>query len=89
MMLHYAHVLPVTIKKEIDALHKQKKIVAITGAEVEILHLELDNDIGLQWLRSNMQPLALAIDLSENSQKPVVAGFERCVLSRYSQPGLT
>ena len=61
MMLHYAHVLPATTKKEIDALHKQKKIVDITGAEVEILHPEIDNDISLQWLRSNMQPKALAM----------------------------
>lgn len=61
MMLHYAYVLPATIKKEIDALHKQKKIVDITGAEVEILRPELDNDIGWQWLLSNMQPLALAM----------------------------
>lgn len=61
MMLHYAHLLPATMKAEIKTFHKQNKLVDVTGAEVEILHPELDNDIGLQWLRSRMQPKALAM----------------------------
>lgn len=61
MMQHYAFVFPSTMKDEINALHKQKKIVNIAGAEVEILHPELNDDVGLQWLRSKMQPKALAM----------------------------
>lgn len=61
MMLHYAQVFPETERKEIEALHQRKKIVDVTGTEVSINHPELDNDIGLQWLRSKMQPKALAM----------------------------
>lgn len=61
MMPHYAFVNPSTMKNEFNALYKQKKIVNIAGAEVEILHPELNNDVGLQWLRSKMQPKALAM----------------------------
>ena len=61
MMQHYAYISPQTLKKEINELHKNKKIVDITGTEVTINHPELDNDVGLQWLRSKMQPKALAM----------------------------
>lgn len=54
MILHYAHLLPETIKKEIDTLHKKKKIVDVTGRVIESINQELDTDIGLQWLRSKM-----------------------------------
>lgn len=61
MMQAYAKILPETEKKEINQLHKQKKIVDITGQEVSINHPELDDNIGLQWLRNKMQPKALAM----------------------------
>ncbi|MDJ0577939.1 MAG: tyrosine-type recombinase/integrase, partial [Xenococcaceae cyanobacterium MO_234.B1] len=61
MMLHYAQLLPETIKEEMEEFRKQKKIIDITGRKVEQIHPELDNDIGLQWLRAKMQPKALAM----------------------------
>ena len=68
MMQAYAKVLPETEKKEINQLHKQKKIVDITGQEVSINHPELDDNIGLQWLRSKMQPKALAMGFCARPQ---------------------
>ena len=67
MMQHYAYISPETLKKEIKEVHK-KKIVDVTGAEVTINHPELDNDIGLQWLRSKMQPKALAMGFCARPQ---------------------
>lgn len=61
MMLHYAQLLPETIKEEMEEFRKQKKIIDITGKKVEQIHPELDNDISLQWLRAKMQPKALAM----------------------------
>jgi integrase len=61
MMQHYAQLFSTTAKKEIEALHKQKRIIDVTGKEVKQIHSELDNDVGLQWLRQKMQPLALAM----------------------------
>ena len=61
MMLHYAYLLPETMKKEMAEFRKHKKIIDITGTSVKSVHPELDNDIGLQWLRSKMQPKALAM----------------------------
>lgn len=61
MMLHYAQLLPETIKEEMEEFRNQKKIIDITGKEVKQIHPELDNDIGLQWLRAKMQPKALAM----------------------------
>lgn len=61
MMQHYAHILPETITKEIEQLHKRKKIVDVTGKEVSINRSELENDTGLQWLRNKMQPKSLAM----------------------------
>jgi integrase/recombinase XerD len=61
MMLHYAQLLPETIKEEMEEFRKHKKIIDITGKEVKQIHSELDNDIGLQWLRAKMQPKALAM----------------------------
>jgi integrase/recombinase XerD len=68
MMQHYASILPETEKREINQLHKQKIIVDVTGQEVSINHPELDNDIGLQWLRSKMQPKALAMGFCARPQ---------------------
>lgn len=68
MMQHYASILPETEKREINQLHKQKKIVDVTGQEVSINHPELDDDIGLQWLRSKMQPKALAMGFCARPQ---------------------
>ena len=68
MMQHYASILPETEKREINQLHKQKMIVDVTGQEVSINHPELDNDIGLQWLRSKMQPKALAMGFCARPQ---------------------
>lgn len=61
MMLHYAYLLPETMKKEMAEFRKHKKIIDITGTSVKSIYPELDNDIGLQWLRSKMQPKALAM----------------------------
>ena len=68
MMQHYARLFSTTAKKEIEALHKQKKIVDVTGKEVKQIHPELDNDVGLQWLRQKMQPLALAMGFCARPQ---------------------
>lgn len=61
MLQHYAQLLPDTMKEEMKEFRKKKKVVDITGREVEQIHSELDNDIGLQWLRAKMQPKALAM----------------------------
>ena len=61
MLQHYAQLLPNTMKEEMQEIRKKKKVVDITGREVEQIHSELDNDIGLQWLRAKMQPKALAM----------------------------
>jgi hypothetical protein len=68
MMWHYASIFPATIKKEMVALHKQKKIVDVTGMEVSLNHPELENQAGLQWLRSKMQPKALAMGFCARPQ---------------------
>ncbi len=68
MMQAYAEILPETEKREINQLHKQKKIVDVTAREVSINHSELDSDIGLQWLRSKMQPKALAMGFCARPQ---------------------
>jgi integrase len=68
MMQHYAHILPSTFKKEIEGLHKRKKIVDVTGLEVSISNPEIDNDIELRWLRSKMQPKALAMGFCARPQ---------------------
>ncbi len=67
MMQHYAYISPETLKKEIKEVHK-KKIVDVTGAEVSINCSELDSDIRLQWLRSKMQPKALAMGFCARPQ---------------------
>jgi integrase len=68
MMQHYASIFPSTIKKEMAALHKQKKIVDVTGTEVSFNHTELKDEAGLQWLRSKMQPKALAMGFCARPQ---------------------
>ncbi|MBW4547457.1 MAG: site-specific integrase [Symplocastrum torsivum CPER-KK1] len=68
MMQHYAHILPSTFKKEIEGLHKRKKIVDVTGLEVSISNPEIENDIELRWLRSKMQPKALAMGFCARPQ---------------------
>jgi hypothetical protein len=67
-MQHYASIFPSTIKKEMAALHKQKKIVDVTGTEVSFNHTELKDEAGLQWLRSKMQPKALAMGFCARPQ---------------------
>lgn len=61
MLQHYAQLLPNTMKQEMDEFRKKKKIIDVTGKEIEQVHSELDNDLGLEWLRAKMQPKALAM----------------------------
>lgn len=61
MLKHYAELLPDTIKQEMEEFRQKKKIVDVTGREVKQIHQELDNNIGLEWLRAKMQPKALAM----------------------------
>lgn len=68
MMQHYASIFPATLKDEMAALHKQKKIVDVTGTEVSLNHPELEDEAGLQWLRSKMQPKALAMGFCARPQ---------------------
>ena len=68
MMQHYASIFPATIKEEMAALHKQKKIVDVTGTEVSLNHPDLEYEAGLQWLRSKMQPKALAMGFCARPQ---------------------
>jgi hypothetical protein len=50
------------------ALHKQKKIVDVTGTEVSLNHPEIDDEVGLQGLRSKMQPKVLAMGFCARPQ---------------------
>jgi integrase len=68
MMQHYASIFPATIKEQMAELHKQKKIVDVTGTEVSLNHPELEDEAGLQWLRSKMQPKALAMGFCAKPQ---------------------
>jgi integrase len=68
MMQHYAEVFQNTFKKEFAEFSQKKKIVDVTGAEVGIDHPELENDVGLNWLRSRMQPGALAMGFCARPQ---------------------
>jgi hypothetical protein len=68
MMRYYARIFPATLQKEMVALHKEKKIVDVTGMEVSFNHPELENQAGLQWLRSKMQPKALAMGFCARPQ---------------------
>lgn len=68
MMQHYAEIFQNTFKKEFAEFSQKKKIVDVTGTEVGINHPELENDAGLNWLRSRMQPLALAMGFCSRPQ---------------------
>ncbi len=68
MMQHYAETFQNTFKKEFAEFSQKKKIVDVTGAEVGINHPELENDVGLNWLRSRMQAGALAMGFCARPQ---------------------